>query len=192
MAAVVHAASASDGTFADNSRLTCLRSVNNFLCLRTFQIEAAFQAQEFLAHLVSSATSAHEGVFSEWVLLLRNMATAVHSCRPDGFEKHARYIAALLLPILHASQGAQRSSSVQLNGTLGLGTCLLILKTSPNRIECSAAFASEARAALLHVESGLLPSDSSPTGIIVREALQLLKDIAAAEADDPNRELDGS
>jgi hypothetical protein len=192
MAAVVHAASASDGTFADNSRLTCLRSVNNFLCLRTFQIEAAFQAQEFLAHLVSSATSAHEGVFSEWVLLLRNMATAVHCCRPNGFEQHAHYIAALLLPILHASQGPHLSSSVQWNGTLGLGTCLLILKTSPNRIKGSAVFASEARAALSHVESGLLPSDSSPTGIIVREALQLLKDVAAAEADDPNRELDGS
>ena len=204
MAAVVRAACASDGTFADNSRLTCLRSVNNFLCLRTFQIEAAFQAQEFLAPLVSSATCANAGVRSEWVLLLRNMASALHSCRPDGFEQHTHYIAALLLQILHAPQGPHLSSSNQLNGTLGLGTCLHILKTSLNGIEGSAAFAIEAsgaafaafaveaKAALSHVESGCMASDSLPTGTVAREALQLLNDIAAAQANDPNRELDGS
>ncbi len=181
MAAVVRAASAPDGTFADNSRLTCLRCVNNFLCLRQFQFEAAFQAQEFLAPLVSSATSANEDIRSEWVLLLRNMASALHSCRPDGFEQHTHFIAASLLQILHAPQGPHLSSSVQCNGTLGLGTCLHILKSSPNGIKVVAAFAVEAKAALLHVESGCMASDSLPTGIVAREALQLLNDIAAAD-----------
>lgn len=175
MAAVARAASAPDGTFVDNSRMTCLRCCNNFLCLRTFQVEATLRTRELLAPLASSATCAHEGVRGEWALLLRNMAAAVHSCRPDGLEDHAYYIAALLLPMLHPSRGSHCSGEVQWNAALALGTCLHILKTSSKGIGGGAALASEARAALLHLTTASLPSDASPIRALAREALQLLQ-----------------
>ncbi len=175
MAAVARAASAPDGTFVDNSRMTCLRCCNNFLCLRTFQVEVTLRTRELLAPLASSATCAHEGVRGEWALLLRNMAAAVHCCRPDGFEDQAHYIADLLLPMLHPSRASHCSGEVQWNATLALGTCLHILKPSSKGIGGGSALANEARAALLHLKTGSLPSDSSPISALAHEALQLLE-----------------
>ena len=168
LTAAALAASAPDGTFVDSTRLTCLRCCNNFLCLRPFQVEATLQSQEFLAPLVSSTSSVHEGVRSEWVLLLRNMAAAVHSCRPDGFEAQAHYIAAQALPILRSSSG-----EVQWNAALALGTCLHTLKHSTTRTNESATFANDAKAVLLDIKSTL--SSTDPLHLVALEALEFLQ-----------------
>jgi hypothetical protein len=166
------AASAPDGSFTDNSRLTCLRCCNNFLCLRPFQVEVSLQAQEFLASLVSSSSSAHEGVRNEWALLLRNVAFAVHSCRPSGCQVQAQYIAAQVLPILLASSAS--CGEICLNATLALGTCLHTCKSSSNKVGMSCVFADESRAALLRIKE-TFPSNE-PAYLVAIEALKLLKE----------------
>ena len=96
------------------------------------------------------------------------MAAAVHSCRPDGFEAQAHYIAAQALPIMRSSSG-----EVQWNAALALGPCLHTLKNSPIRTNESATFANDAKAVLLDIKSKSLSTD--PLHLVALEALELLQ-----------------
>lgn len=135
------------------------------------QVEATLQTQELLAPLTPSADSANEGVRSEWVLLLRNMAAAVFSCRPSGCEAHAQYIAGLVLPVLRASSAS--SGEVAWNAALALGTCLHTCKASSKAVDMSSVLANDARAALLHVKATFAATD--PAHMVALEALELLQ-----------------
>ena len=165
------AANAPDGKFVDNSRLTCLRCCNNLLCLRPFQIEVALQPQEFLAPLISSAAFLHEGIRSEWSLLLRNVAASLNSCRPSGFETQAQYIAVLAIPILRASSAS--SGEVSWNAALALGTCLHMCKNSSKQVEVSPTIANDSKAVLSHVKATF--DSTHPAHLVALEALELLQ-----------------
>jgi hypothetical protein len=171
LTAAVLAASAADGTFVDNSRVTCLRCCNNFLCLRPCQIEVALGTRDFLAPLISSAASAHEGIRREWSLLLRNIAACLHSCRPSGFETQASYIASLAIPILRASTASSEENSW--NAVLCLGTCLHMCKNPPKEAEVSPTMANDSKEVLLHVKATF--TSSHPVHLITLEALELLQ-----------------
>lgn len=169
LTATALAASAPDGTFTDNSRLTCLRCCNNFLCLRPFQVEVSLKAQEFLAPFVSSSSSAHDGVRNEWALLLRNVAFAVHSCCPSDGQAQAQYIATQVLPILLSSSAS--CVDVVLNATLALGTCLHTCKSTSNIVGMNSVFADQSKAALLRIKE-TFPS-TEPAHLVAIEALKL-------------------
>ena len=171
LAVAARAASAPDGTFSDNSRLTCLRCLNNLLCLRTLQVEVALQTQEFLAPLAPSGASAHQGVLSEWILLLRNIAAVVYSCRLSGCEAHAQYIAGLVLPFLRASSAS--CGETAWNAALALGTCLHTCKNSSKTVDASPVLVTDSKAALLHVKAAFAAND--PVHLIALEALELLQ-----------------
>ena len=121
--AIANLASASDGSFVDNSRLMSLRCCNNLLTLSALHFQVATDAESLLNAFKSSASSSAEGIRNEWALFLRNLAAILFQSCSSGAEAHVLACANFALDIIRSAPPT--AGMAVWNAALALGTCAL-------------------------------------------------------------------
>ncbi len=121
--AAANVASASDGSFVDNSRLMSLRCCNNLLTLSGLHFQVATDAQSFLNAFKSSSSSSVEGIRNEWALFVRNVSAILFQSRSSAAEAHVLACANVAIDIIRSAPPT--AGMAVWNAVLALGTCAL-------------------------------------------------------------------
>jgi hypothetical protein len=119
--AVANLASASDGSYIDNSRLLSLRCCNNLMTLPGLYFQVAADVESLLNAFKSSASSSSEAIQNEWSLFLRNVVAILFHTHYSGTEAHILTCAKFAMDIMRSAPPT--AGYMVWNAVMALGTC---------------------------------------------------------------------
>ena len=137
MQAVASLASASDGSYIDNSRLLSLRCCNNLMTLPGLYFQVAADVEPLIDAFKSSASSSSEGIRSEWALFVRNAVAIMFHTHYAGTEVQVLACANFALDIMRSAPPT--AGFAVWNAVLALGTCAHFSPEIKSRIAASGA-----------------------------------------------------
>jgi hypothetical protein len=135
--AVANLASASDGSYIDNSRIMSLRCCNNLMTLPGLYVQVAADVESLIDAFTSSVSSPSEGIRSEWALFVRNVVAIMFHTQFGGTEAQVLACANFALEIIRSAPPT--AGFAVWNAVLALGTCTHFSPEIKSRIAASGA-----------------------------------------------------